>query len=446
MDGKNIVTRSLLRVVLKVLLSAVTVLPIALETQVAHADELTLEQVIQLALTRNERARVADAKAEVGAAGVEKARVGFLPTVTLLGSETLRPYTVEQRGQTVVRSNAAQGSLNINQTLFNASTFWLYDAAKHDREATRLEAVEDKRQLAFDAAQAYFQVLAAEQVLSASQRRLELAQTSLLQTKVMATAQINSSNDVTRSEIELAAAERSVAQAKGTLKKNHVELAFLINGEVPEKLTAPDTVLAAANAPAGGVADLVSQAVPQRPDVAALRERLASAKSSADEPSLRFVPTLSATASFKVTDDKFAGNRSTDETLTLNLNWTIWDGGSRSADARIREANASIAELQHRSTLRRVEADVKAAVVALEAAQEGYKIATRAAVAARKNADEAAVLYKEGLGRAIELLDASTKRFQAEVDMATAQFDIERAYLDLRAALGLFPLDNRGAR
>lgn len=416
----------------------------------ARADELTLEAVIRLALERNERARLADARVASADAAVSRARAGFLPSVVLSASETLRPYQVERSGQIVARSNSATAALTISQPLFDATAFPLYASAKHEREAARHGATNDKRELAFDAARAFFLALAQEQVREAALHRLERAETSLLTTKAQAAAQIASSNDVTRAELERASAARSLASAEGNGRRARIELAVLIDMPVEGNLKPPDRqpapsapVTSTAALPTRDVPALINRALPQRPDLAAARESAAAARVSADEPGLRFAPTLDLVGQVRVSDAPLAGDRYTDTTLTLNLSWPIWDAGLRSAESDARRAAANIADLELKAQRRRVAADVQAAVAALESAESGLTVADQATMAARRGAEESAVLYREGLARAIELVDANLKRFEAEVDLAQAELDVAQARLDLRAALGLFPLDEK---
>src|SRR5258708_27494229 len=93
---------------------------------------LTLTQVVRLALERNERTKLADLSLIAADASVRRARSGFLPTLSLGGTETLRPYTVEQNGRTVVRDNAASGAVTLSQPLLSVTTFPLYAGANHN--------------------------------------------------------------------------------------------------------------------------------------------------------------------------------------------------------------------------------------------------------------------------------------------------------------------------
>ena len=60
---------------------------------------------------------------------------------------------------------------------------------------------------------------------------------------------------------------------------------------------------------------------------------------------------------------------------------------------------------------------------------------------AKANSEETQVLYQQGLARAIELTDANAQTFDAEVNLAGAKLDIATAYLEVRFAQGLDPID-----
>lgn len=91
---------------------------------------------------------------------------------------------------------------------------------------------------------------------------------------------------------------------------------------------------------------------------------------------------------------------------------------------------------------RSVDNDIRIALTNLKAARESFKIAEDAVTAAQKNLEETEILYKQGLARAIEVADATAKRFDADVTRASAKLTMEQTYLELRFALGLGPLDD----
>jgi outer membrane protein TolC len=402
------------------------------------AEDLTLAQAVRLALDRNERSRIADLALVTADASVRRARAAFLPTLSLGGSETLRPYTVEQNGRTTVRNNAASGALTLNQPVISITAFPLYAGAKHNAEATRYDVVNQRRQLCFDAARAFFGVVAQQRVLVAAQRRLEKADASLNDTKARAAAQLVSTNDVTRAEVERDSSLQTLAGAQSALEQARISLGLLLDASIEVDLQAPDNSLAPSDL---DVTHLTNQAIAQRPDLASARSAALGASALADEPALRFIPTLNAQAAARVADQPIAGDRYVDTTLTLNLNWSIWDAGVREADSDSRRAAADTADLQTRALKRRVGADVKTALSALVASRASLTAAQAGVDAATRSADETAVLYKQGLAKAIELFDANASRFDAEIALAAAQLALRQGELDLRSALGLFPVE-----
>jgi outer membrane protein TolC len=409
--------------------------------------DLSLAAVVKTALARNERAEIADQSVVSADAAVTKARAAFLPSLTLSAGETLRPPEADVGGgKGQLRGNQGQAALTLSQSLFNATSFPLYAAAKHSYESARFAHTDTRRQLAFDAARSFFAVVAQQRVLTAAKSRLDLANATLDDTRVRAGSGLVSSNDVTRSEIERASADQSSINASNSLEAARLNLEYLIASpsDIQTDLASPVQSLAPADL---GLAGLVNLAIARRPDLSALRASAASASALADEPDLRFVPTLTAAAQARVSDLPIApdrsptANRYIDKTLAINFNWLIWDGGSRSADSDSRNAARIASELQLRALARRVEIDVRVAVAELNAARNSLVAAEQGEDAARRSEEETTVLYRQGLAKAIELVNGNSTKFDAEVAVAAAELNVRQAELDLRAALGLFPLD-----
>ncbi len=112
----------------------------------AAADEgpsLRLEDAMHLALTRNERARIADLESTIARAGVAPARAGA----------------------TQAPSNVGAGTIQLTQPIVNEPAWPLYRQAKEVYEAQRYQTTDDKRTLAFDAARSFLAVLTSEAIL-----------------------------------------------------------------------------------------------------------------------------------------------------------------------------------------------------------------------------------------------------------------------------------------
>jgi outer membrane protein TolC len=412
-------------------------------TAFGQTSALRLEEAVRLALSRNERARIATLNVTAAEAGVERARAGFLPTLNVSGTDTRRFPIVTHKGATPQSGGSSQSgnsgtaTATLTEPVINASAWPLHAEAKEQLESQRAQSADDQRLLGFDAAHAFFDVLSAAGVLDAALRRQQSAEANLADTAARVQAELASSNDATRAEIDVANAAREVELDRGNLASAMLNLSFVINAPVRDVVARPESTLELARRRVPETDALVRIAVARRPDLVAKYHAAAAAHDFADEPLLRLLPTLNVTAQSQAATSLPSTGVTLDASVGANLSWTLYDAGIRYADKHLRDANAKIADLTFESLVRAVRSDVHASVVSLESQQAAFRGTERAVEASRRSAEETQILYKQGLAKAIELVDANDSRFQAEVAYAVAEYAMARAYLDLRQALGL---------
>lgn len=406
---------------------------------------LDLERAILLALERNERALAAGERVRAAEARVARARAFFFPDLSATGTYTRRAHETRRDvggGQevTIQSRNALRATLSVGLAIFDARSIPLYRQARIEHEAVRLEARNEALAVAFETASAYLVTLGQEQVVAAAGRRVEFARQTADDARGRVAAQLASSNDLTRAELERTAAELELTRARAELETAYLELGFLIDAEVPGPLVVPDALLAQALAPPPRAEALVASARTVRVDLAGRRKRAEAQEAYAAEASARALPSLDLFGQFSVTSEAGLSNGDTDWLVGLTLTWLIWDGGERSAERRERLAGAAIADHEVRAAERQADVDVRAALVALGRAQTAVRESEAVVAAAQKNAQESAVLYREGLVRAIEVADASARLFDAEVALARERYGLALVLLQLRSASGLDPL------
>lgn len=409
----------------------------------AQGTSLDLERAVQLVVERNERALTADERAAAAAARLDRARAFFFPDLTASGSYTRRAYetvrTVEGERFTIQSRNALLGSTSLSLAVFDPRAIPLYRQAARDEDAAALQAAEDKRRLGFEAADAYLITIGLEQIRSAAEHRLDYASRALREARARLDAGLVGSNDVSRAELEVASAERVLASARANEQAAYLELGNLLDVLVEPPLVVPAALLDSAAARPPGEGPLVAVAVGRRLDVAASRERAAALRFSAQEPLYRYLPSLGFSGLARFTNEQGFSGRDRDWSLGVNLSWALYDGGERHAERHERSALARVADLETHAAVRRVELEVRRARVGIEQSQQAVRAAGAALDAARRNAVEMSELYRQGLARALELADASVRLFEAEVALAGERFGLGRAFLGLRAAVGLDP-------
>ncbi len=422
---------------------------LALTPAAASADRISLDEVIKLAVARNEQAKIATASEAVADAHVARARAYFFPTLTASGTYTRRAYEITRASGTstvtVQSHNALSAVASLNATLYDARAFPLYNQAKLEQRAAHLDALDARRVVAYQAADAFLQTLASQQVADASARHLAFARAALLDAQQRFAARLVSSNDVTRNQLAVATAERDFTRASGAVRTAKLELGFLIDHPVDGELDVPTGLLdlsTTAAAQAGSVAD----AQQRRLDVAAAETHVDALREAAREPSRRFIPSLSAFGQFRVSNETGAAGHNTDWSLGLTLSWNIWDGGVRAADEKAAQAAVEIASLQASLTKRQVGLDLATSSQALEDGQAAVKSAAAALEFAKQNAAESAELYHQGLTTALTVEDAGAKLLDAEVALARERYTLATVSLDRRSALGLGPTGQESVR
>ncbi|HVR42307.1 MAG TPA: TolC family protein [Thermoanaerobaculia bacterium] len=428
-------------------LVVLTALGAALAGAPAEAQEsgLTIARAIELAQTRNERALQAAARVDAAGARLSQARTFFFPDLTVNGAYTRRAYeTVRTIGDdevTIQSHNAMNGNVTVSQVLFDARAFPLLRQARYSFESVELSAGDSLRRLGYEAADSFIITLTQEQVVAAAERRREFAAESLRDARARFEAGLVSSNDVTRAELELATAEREAARARGVARAAYLALGALLNAEIEGPLAMPADLLAAAATVDPQVSAALALAREQRPDLLSLQRTTAALRELAIEPSRRIVPTLNFVGQFRATNEGGLSGRDQDGSAAVNFAWPLLDGGLRRAERAERLALVREAELGAEALERDIELEIRTAVVQLSTERASLAAADTAAAAARRNLDETAELYRQGLSGALEVADATTQLFAAEVEHARARYELARAFLVYRAASGLDPLD-----
>lgn len=409
---------------------------LAIQGPAGAQEALRMEDAIRLALTNNERAQKTGLRVETAEGQLDKSRTAFFPSLTAAGSGLWRA-TEDKTG----RSTTTSGTVTLTQPILTPSAFPLYAQSRHQLESERWGASQDRRVLAFDTARSFLLVLTSERVLEAASRRLDRAKANIQNAEARAQAGLTSTNDVTRAQVELAASLREVAQGQGSVLRAHAQLSFLVGKRIDGALAAPDRTTLGAERFESAAQSQVQAAIDRRPDVRSAAERSEALRLSAKEPLYRLIPSLSAQGQIKLLPDPLATEKAADETITLNLSWNIFDQGARYADRRTRLAQSESQQLDEKLLRRSVATDVELAMISLRTAREAYKIAGDAIAGTMKLTEETEILYRQGLARALEVTDANAKRFDAEVSQASAKLSMEQAYLELRFALGLAPID-----
>ena len=254
-------------------------------------------------------------------------------------------------------------------------------------------------------------------------------------------------NDVSSAEAQQARQRLLSAQAANQRAIAEADLRRLTGNETPGRLV-PDPRSAAAlpqsTPQAADVAALIATALHARPERRAIEQRAASAREQIAAASAAWKPQIAVGAGYdyarpnprifpRTTDWRTSWDAS------INVSWTLWDGGRRAADRALAVANAAAVDarkadfdraLTFEVRQRRLELD--SSLAAITAADEEV----RAAADAERVVGER---YRAGVATSTDVLEAQVARLQAELDRTRAVADARLAQARLARATGQEP-------
>jgi OMF family outer membrane factor len=119
----------------------------------------------------------------------------------------------------------------------------------------------------------------------------------------------------------------------------------------------------------------------------------------------------------------------------FNINWTLYDAGAASAQARQFDAERAVAESRFTQFADQVRLDVVRAYNTLRASREQIPAATLALEQAREALDLSQARLSAGISTELELIQNEDAFTQAEVNRLTAIINFNQAIVQLKRAI-----------
>lgn len=388
----------------------------------------------------------ARARAEEAAGLSRAALAAALPTLTAAGGYTrYRDQAVAPFGLLAVPPGAARPpnlviqpleALSASATLrvpLVAPSAWAEAAAgRSAAAAASASAAAARQQLRAALRQAAFGAAADEEIALASERALGSAEEQARLAGRAVEAGTGTPLAVLQARTEAVRRRSELTRARAEVERAHLALGILLGRAEPVRIPLDPP---ARPAPVDGAA-LAQEALASRGELAAASAQVQGAERQLTAARLRVLPQLSASASVFAQDVPFPTGRNDGWRLTVDLTWTLYDGGLRYGKARqaagtAAEARAA-AEAQRLAVVQEVEDAAREVAVAAERlglAEDQARLAAEAAATARRG-------FAGGVAGSLDVLDANDRLFQSEVGLAEARARLGGALASLDRAAG----------
>lgn len=343
--------------------------------------------------------------------------------ISLSGAGLPEDVVIQPKDQFV-----ASGGLRV--PIFSGAAHWDWRAANLGADAAHAATAAARATLRATLVKAAWSASAAEGLVRIAAHSVESARAHYHSTARAVAVGVETQVAELRAQTELVHREASLAQARATLDEARLRIGILLGFPEHVRIPMPEVP------PIDRGAASVEVALANRPEITAARARVEAAQARRTGARVRWAPTLSASGlGFASTDEYPTGERS-GWRATVDLTWNLYDGGAREAARDLADAGAETVEAALRSEELRVAREVEDAARELRVAEEQLRLASQRRALAVRAAEVTERAYSNGQVGAIEVVDALSRSFEAEVGEAQARARLGMANVGLQSALG----------
>jgi outer membrane protein TolC len=402
--------------------------------------ELSFDQAIALARKNNRTIRVDRAQLAAAQTATETAWSSLLPNISAQGKYTRNYTKVEFPAGAFGPTPFLLQPLNqwdgvVSGTLpLLAPAAWAalksVDANVASAEAN-FEAQE--AQLLVQVGDAFLVCAGDDELVEARESSLSVAQATLRDAQVRISAGTVTKVDVDRAQYEVVRAQQALLETQSSRATRYRTLATLLQTNHPFKVSTRFPTAAAPDP------NDVKTALNLRPEFRALEQSAQSAEKESDARAWLWAPSISAFGNARRFNyDNFHLDRYS-WAAGAELDWLLYDGGSRDAARHQANARAAAAREQAamfgdrvRDDLINSSADLSVKEKAVQASQEALQLSS-------ESLDLIRTQYTAGTATQLDLLQAQNAVVAARLAVVQARFDVAAADLALRYSAGTFP-------
>jgi len=353
---------------------------------------------------------------------------GFKPALVskLLPGYHLNPF---------IKVDVTQAEATVDQTLFSMQAIDLYRASVFAVRAEDLNTLSAHGTVIYNAVGSYLQVLSDMAMVENSKAQLATSQRLQQQTKDRDAAGTATHLDVLRASVQVQNDEQALEQEENALAKDRIALNRVI-GLAPEQKVQLTDAAPYADLAARTLEELRTTAYNNRKDYLALLSALHGYELQSRSARYERMPVLSFSGNYGVTGvthDFYHGTMYAAGKIEIPLFKEARLRGDRDvADAQLGEARSQLASLRAD-----VDAQIRASLLDVEAAQKLVKVAESNRDLAREELDQSQQRYGAGVDDNLPVVQAQAAVAAANSQWVTSLYQYNLAKLALARNAGI---------
>lgn len=416
----------------------------------AKPDTLTLglRQAMDAARKDAYQAEAARSRSRELRGKAEESRSALLPHVGASATDLLRSFDLPAMGLSFPATegspqfpnligpyNSQDARINGRIALFDAPAWKHWRAARLEAEKGRLEAAAAEDGVAAAAAEAYYALSRARSLVVSRKSELSLASRLASLTAAQLDAGTATRIEVLRADGQVSASRSALAAAEGAEEQARYVLLRILGLDLGVMPVLSDSLELGAGDQADGAVTAgaeapVPDAIAERPDVRAADMEVRAARKSRAAVGASLLPSLELAGDYGLSGRKLNSRAEWTETLALQLNWNLWDGGKRGAQRGEAEERVRQADLKAREIRAAAAEESRSARSAMQAARQVALFASERMRFAEEEESLARQRFESGGSGNLEVISAQASVSLAHQAYYDALYGYNRARLE----------------
>lgn len=410
----------------------------------AEPRKLTLAGAVELALHESPEVSVSGDKRTAANEKESAARARRLPSLNLnaQANEYTEPFSVLFGGMPFVIH--AQGTTVTNVSVVQPITGYAYlselvGAASHDSAAAAYDYDKTRLDVAFSTADAYIRALEARASAEVSARLVSDIDADLKNAQTLRAADTLTNVDVLRLQSAKAAAEQTAQHSDTSQTSSLAKLVVTIGLRDGDAIEIADDLPPQPPPLAMSLDQSIARAISTRPELRAVKERLAATRNYATAAWEHYVPSINAVADWQHTTGLEPFQPANEEYIGLQVQWKVWDWGAIRDEYKVAKADERIVATELENLANHVRLEVRtewleaqsrfknltAAQTQLETAEEAYRLQK--------------VKFENNAATTTDIRDAESDVARARLQSALARYDYYLSLIALARGVGDIP-------
>ncbi len=400
---------------------------------------LTFAAAVERALCANPQTRSAWAQAHEQAAALGKAESAWLPQISASGSEsrTFGDHADINGNITSTTQNTGDAAVNLTWTLYDfGGRTGRIESARRLLDAAASTASSVVQQTVRSVVQAYYGVVADDAAVVAAKSIEGISAQSLQIARALQSGGAGTLGDVLQAQTAYEQYVLARVQAEAADKTAQGTLAVTLGKPADQTFAlAPDAVPTEVPALSARIADLMSEASRQRPDLAAARFQRDAAEADITVARAAGLPSISVGAQHHFTSTTGVPNQNYDQ-IGISVTIPIFSGFSVTYGVRQAQAALHVSEANLEQVELNVTQDVWSGYYNLESANKQLATTADLLKTAEQNLEVSIGRYKAGVGSIVDVLTAQSALATARQVRINAELGWFVARAQLAYALG----------